>query len=161
MSHDDKGAAPEGVEVVWLDDTAGGRALPPETTVLSLANVAAMFGVSQLKLRYYELRGLIRRRHTHGRVRVYGWADCERIAVVIKCRRAGLPLRDLVRVVRATDTDDVATETFLTGRQSCMALVDRLEQHRRAIDEALAELGHVHALLATKNLGHGDGPRRG
>ena len=34
-----------------------------------------------------------------------------------------------------------------------MALVDRLERRRRAIDEALAELSHVYALLTTRWLG--------
>jgi hypothetical protein len=34
-----------------------------------------------------------------------------------------------------------------------VALVDRLERRRRIIDEALAELSHVHALLTAKMLG--------
>ena len=46
-------------EVVWLDDTGSGRAAPPAERVLSIANVAKMFGVSKLSLRYYEFRGLI------------------------------------------------------------------------------------------------------
>src|SRR6188508_2295837 len=63
-------------KVVWLDDTGTGE--PPTDRVLSLENVSAMFGVSRLALRYYEFRGLIRRRHVHDGVRVYSWADCER-----------------------------------------------------------------------------------
>ena len=78
-------------EVVWHDDT-GSR--PADDAVsegmLSIENVARMFGVSKLSLRYYEFRGLIRRMHSLGGVPVFGWADCERLAFIIKCRKAGI-----------------------------------------------------------------------
>ena len=150
----DKDDAPEGAEVIWLDDTGGDQ--PPESKVLSLANVAAMFGVSKLTLRYYELLGLIRRQHRQGRDRVYGWADCERIAFITTCRQAGLPLRDIISVVKATDADDPTSGVFLAGQEKCMVLVDRLERRREMIDQAAAELGHVLALLTAKNLGRED-----
>ena len=49
---------------------------------------------------------------------------------------------------------------FKTGQENCMALVERLEQRRRVIDEALAELSHVYALLTTKLLGDAEFSRR-
>ena len=116
-------------ETVWLDDTGSGRTDPPSERVLSLENVARMFGVSKLSLRYYEFRGLIRRMHSLGGVPVFSWADCERLA-------------------------------FKTGQENCMALVERLERRRRVIDEALAELSHVYALLTTKLLGDAEPSRR-
>ena len=122
---------------------------PPSERVLSIENVAKMFGVSKLSLRYYEFRGLIRRMHSLDGVPVFGWADCERLAFIIKCRKAGVKLGDLVTVIDATD-DALG---FKTGQENCMALVERLEQRRRVIDEALAELSHVYALLTTKLLG--------
>ena len=64
------------------------RSAPDET--LTIANVARMFDVSRLTLRYYERRGLIKRRQRIGRVRVYTWADCNRIVFIINCRRVGL-----------------------------------------------------------------------
>lgn len=140
-------------EVVWLDDTESGRSDPPVERVLSIQNVAKMFGVSQLTLRYYEMRGLIRRRHSLDGVRVYGWADCERIAFIIKCRKAGLTLGDIIMIIQATE-DDVSPLQFRIGQETCMALVDRLEARRRVINEALAELSHVYALLTTKVLGN-------
>jgi DNA-binding transcriptional MerR regulator len=146
--------APQEAEVVWLDDTGADE--PPTSKVLSLANVAAMFGVSPLRLFYYELRGLVRRQHLHGRELVYGWADCERIAFIIKCRRAGLPLREIISVVRASDADDATSGAFLEGQERCALLIERLERRRTVIGEALAELGHVQALLTTKNLSRYD-----
>lgn len=139
-------------EVVWLDDTGSGRTDLPAERVLSLENVAKMFGVSKFSLRYYEFRGLIRRRHSLDGVPVYGWADCERLALIIKCRKAGVMLGDVVTIIQATD-DDISARQIKAGRDTYMALVERLGQRRRMIDEALAELGHVYAVLTTRLLG--------
>jgi DNA-binding transcriptional MerR regulator len=146
-------------ETVWLDDTGSGRTDPPSERVLSLENVARMFGVSKLSLRYYEFRGLIRRMHSLGGVPVFSWADCERLAFIIKCRKAGVKLSDIVTIIDATD-DDASPLAFKTGQENCMALVERLERRRRVIDEALAELSHVSALLTTKLLGDAEPSRR-
>jgi DNA-binding transcriptional MerR regulator len=135
-------------DVVWLDDTGSDRPSPQMDRALSLRNVSEMFVVSQLTLRYYELRGLIRRGYVQEGVPVYGWADCERIAFIIKCRKAGLTLRDISAILDATD-DDVAPENFKAGQEVCMTLVERLER-RKVIDDALAELSHVYALLTAK-----------
>lgn len=136
-------------DVVWLDDTGSDRPSPQVDRVLSLRNVSEMFVVSQLKLRYYELRGLIRRGQVQDGVPVYGWADCERIAIILKCRKAGLTLTDIIAILEATD-DDVSPANFKAGQEVCMALVERLEQERKVIDDALAELSHVYALLTAK-----------
>ena len=146
-------------ETVWLDDAGSGRADPLSEQVLSVANVAKMFGVSKLSLRYYEFRGLIRRTHSLHGVPVFGWADCERLAFIIKCRKAGVKLSDVVTIIDATD-DDASPLVFKTGQENCMALVERLERRRRVIDEALAELSHVYALLTTKLLGDAESSRR-
>ena len=136
-------------DVVWLDDTGSDLPSPQADRVLSLRNVSEMFVVSQLTLRYYELRGLIRRGHVQDGVPVYGWADCERIAFIIKCRKAGLSLTDIIAVLDATE-EDVSPENFKAGQEVCMALVERLERRRKVIDHALAELSHLYALLTAK-----------
>ena len=97
--------------MVWLDDTGSGRTDPPSERVLSIENVAKMFGVSKLALRYYEFRGLIRRRHRWTVSRCIGWADCERLAFIIKCRKAGVKLSDIIAIIEATD-DDVSPLSF-------------------------------------------------
>jgi DNA-binding transcriptional MerR regulator len=112
-----------------------------------------------LSLRYYELRGLIRRRHSLDGVPVYSWADCERLALIIKCRKAGVMMGDVVAIIQATD-DDIPAQQIRAGRDTYMALVERLGQRRRAIDEALAELGHVYAVLTAKLLGDANGNSR-
>jgi len=104
-------------ETVWLDDTGSGRADPPSERVLSIENVAKMFGVSKLSLRYYEFRGLIRRMHSLNGVPVFSWADCERLAFIIKCRKAGVKLSDLVTIIDATE-DDASPLRFRTGQET-------------------------------------------
>lgn len=126
--------------------TASGRLGPsPERAVLSIGNVAKMFGLSQLVLRYYELRGLIVRRHRIGRISVYGWADCDRIAFIIKCRRAGLALSEVAQVVAAVDREDDAVV-----QEACKKLIRRLDERRNVLEVALAELAHTCSLLSAK-----------
>jgi DNA-binding transcriptional MerR regulator len=121
-------------------------------TVLSIENVAEMFNISRLTLHYYEFRGLIKRRHRIGRVRVYGWADCDRIAFIIKCRRVGLSLSEVAPIVAAVDHED-DTNIHVLGQETCMRLVNQLEASRKNLDEALAELAHTYSLLTVKILG--------
>jgi DNA-binding transcriptional MerR regulator len=135
---------------------AGETPAPTTPEILSIENVAAMFNVTRLLLLSFEFRGLIRRRQRIRRIRVYSWADCERIAFILKCRDAGLTLHDIAPVMEAADCD-ASISRLRDGQRTCMALVDRFELRRKAIEEALAELSHLHALLSTKLLGLGEG----
>jgi DNA-binding transcriptional MerR regulator len=139
-------------EALLAGDAATDLVPPATATVLSIENVARMFNVSRLTLRYYEFRGLIKRRHRIGRVPVYGWADCDRIAFIIKCRRVGLSLGEVALIIAAVDHED-DTIIHKRGQEACMRLVTRLEQRRKTLDEALAELAHTYSLLSMKILG--------
>jgi DNA-binding transcriptional MerR regulator len=131
-------------------EAAGDRA--GRDQVLSIENVAKMFGVSRWTLHYYGWRGLIERRLWHGQLRVYSWADCERLSVIIKCRKAGVALRDVVAIMAASD-EDAPASVARAGQEQCMVQIDRLEVRRRVQEEALAELTHIYALLAAKGIG--------
>ncbi len=143
--------SPEPVSLAWLDDGGGDSATPPETKLLTIANVAEMFGVSRLLLRFYEFRGLIGRNSRIDGQRVYSWAVCERLALIIKCRKVGLRLSDIVAVIEATD-EDASIEAAKAGQEKSMALVEQLEHRRRAIEEGLRELSLLYALLNEKVL---------
>jgi DNA-binding transcriptional MerR regulator len=126
--------------------------LPATETILSLENVARMFSVSRLTLRYYELRGLIKRRHRIEQVPVYGWADCDRIAFIIKCRRVGLSLGEVAPIIAAVDGAEDDMFIHKRGQEACMRSVTHLEKRRKTLDEALAELAHTYSLLTIKIL---------
>jgi len=139
-------------ETALAGDLTDLTAAPAPETILSIENVARMFNVSWFVLRYYEFRGLIKRRHRIGSIPVYGWADCDRLAFIIKCRRIGLSLSEVAPIVAAVDhEDDIVIHK--RGQKSCMQLVSRLEQRRKILDEALAELAHTYSLLSIKILG--------
>jgi DNA-binding transcriptional MerR regulator len=159
MSKQSPEPSQQATDVIWLDDTESGRSAPSQEHTLSIANVARMYGVSRLTLRYYEFRGLIRRGHRAEGQRVYAWADCERIGFIVKCRRAGVRLGDLIAIIQASD-DDATHTAYQQAQEQCMALVDRLERKRKRIDEALCELSHVYALLTSRLFGDG-GANRG
>jgi DNA-binding transcriptional MerR regulator len=142
---------PPETEVVWLDDTAEGGNGHPSGEVLSIKNVAKMFGVSRLSLLYYEFRGLIRRRNSVHGVRVYSWADCERLALILKCRKADIVFTDVAAVIWATDID-ASPHQFKFGQDACMALIGSLTERRKVLDQALAELRHVQHQLNAKLL---------
>lgn len=151
MSQDsDNENSPES-EVVWLDDGPCRRNDPFVEGVLSIGNVAETFGISQLTLRYYEWRGLIRRRRSVDNVWVYRWADCERLAFIIKCRRVGIPLPDIAAIMRAAN-EDVSPLEFTNGQRTCMALIAQLSERRKAIGEALGEIEHLHGRLSARLL---------
>jgi DNA-binding transcriptional MerR regulator len=134
-------------EVVWVDDR--GEFPAPDDTLLSISNVARMFNVSRFALRIYEWRGLIKRRHRVGNTRVYGWADCDRIAFIIKGRRVGLTLGEMAPLLRAADAD-ATPESIKAGRCQCMELMERLDRRRAHLREALAELRHLDTMLSGK-----------
>jgi DNA-binding transcriptional MerR regulator len=94
---------------------------------------------------------LINRRNRIETARVYSWADCDRIAFIIKCRRAGLRFSEIAALVRAVDDDSARVHE--TGQELCTSLVQKLEARRRSIDDALSELRHTHVLLGAKLAG--------
>jgi DNA-binding transcriptional MerR regulator len=131
-----------------------GEVEPAIERILSIENVAETFGISRCLLRYCEFRGLIRRRILIGATWTYSWADCDRIAFIIKCRRAGLRFGEIVPIVRASDDDSARAHE--SGQELCMALVQKLEQQRKVLDEALSELSHTHSLLGRRLSGDRD-----
>lgn len=134
-----------------ITNLESGESSPAIELILSIENVAETFGISRWLLRYCEFRGLIRRRNGAGQVPTYSWADCDRIALVIKCRRAGLRLSEIVPLIRAVDHDSARVHE--AGHELCAALIQTLERRRKAVDEALAEVERAHALLGAKLAG--------
>ena len=97
------GSRPPGAD--GHDEFQDCRGTLPMEHILSIENVAETFGISRWLLRYCEFRGLIKRRNRIGSTWAYGWADCDRIAFFIKCRRAGLRFGEVAAVLRAADDD--------------------------------------------------------
>ena len=127
-------------------DSAG--AAPAVESILSIDNVAETFGISLWLLRYCEFRGLIKRRNRVGSTWTYSWADCDRIAFIIKCRRAGLRFSEIAALVQAADDDSARVQE--SAQELCVSLIEKLERRRKGIDDALSELGHARSRLCEK-----------
>jgi DNA-binding transcriptional MerR regulator len=124
---------------------------------LTIKTVARMFDVSTLALRVYEFRGLIRRKRA-GRERVYSWSDCERIALIVKARKAGLAMGPLAWVIRAMD-DKAPYRVTDAGRRACLALIHGLENRQARIGDVLGELHRIDWELSERRGGR-DSPAR-
>jgi hypothetical protein len=70
---------------------------------------------------------------------------------VLKARRAGLSLRDVTPVLRATNYNLPMSERR-RGPAKCLMLIDRLEKRRHLVDQALGELQHICALLTADDV---------
>jgi DNA-binding transcriptional MerR regulator len=157
MSDDSRNGAPHGAANGGGD---GGPSAAAQDHILSIEEVARMFGISPRLLRLYELRGLIRRKRA-GRVRVYSWVDCERIALLIKARNAGLTLGAFAPVIKAMD-DEAPRQTAQVGRRKCLALIHALEDQQKRIGDVLGELYRVDWELSERlGAGHHGGEARG
>jgi DNA-binding transcriptional MerR regulator len=141
FNYENAAASVDGGNPVYSD---AGEECRQHDVVLSIENVARMFKHPRLALRYYELRGLIKRRHCVGSIRVFAWADCSVIAFIIKCRKAGLALGEIAPVIRSARGDG-SVHKAKSGPDPCLPLIDRLERRRQALDEALDELRHAYA----------------
>jgi DNA-binding transcriptional MerR regulator len=108
---------------------------------LTIDTVARMFKTSKLTLRLYEYRGLIARERS-GQKWVYSWFECERIALLVKVRKAGLGIRGVGKVIKAMDEQAPALVAD-AGRQQCLGLIHSLEERQRVIGNVLGELYRI------------------
>ena len=105
----------------------------------SIAQIADEFGVTHRTVRHYEDRGLISPER-RGPTRVYHRRDRTRLGLILRGRRLGFPLDEIRTII---DLYDVPR-----GRRSQLEYVlaqigerrSDLEQRRRDLESALAEL---------------------
>ena len=108
------------------------------TRLLTIGQLARETGVKVVTIRYYEQIGLMPvPRRTEGNYRTYTLEHCQRLRFIRRCRDLGFTLdqvRDLLRLS--------------SEKTSVCAEVDRIaDQHRRAVEEKLADLIRLAAEL--------------
>ena len=134
--------APEGRRLVGQDsrrpDARGGPRDDRDRT-WSIAEVADEFGVTHRTVRHYEELGLITPER-RGTTRVYHRRDRTRLGLILRGKRLGVPLEEIRTIIDLYDAP--------RGRRSQLEYVlgqiderrTDLEQRRRDLDAALAEL---------------------
>jgi len=154
MSDYSGNAAPLGAVDGGCADAAG-ETESSKSDLLTLPVVARMFKISRLALRGYELAGLVRRRR-RGNRRTFSWTDCERIALIVKARTAGLRIAEVRAIIRGMDPE-APRALAQSGRKACVALIHALEARQRAVGNVLAELYRIDRELGGR-LGERDAP---
>lgn len=105
----------------------------------SIAEAAALTGLSTHALRYYERDGLLL--HPVGRAssghRRYSADDLRWITLLTRLRATGMPVREVrtyAELVRAGDREDARLELLLAHRSRVLAQLDEVRGHLDAID---------------------------
>jgi len=126
----------------------------PETAFMAIGEVAQAFGVTLRTLRFYEAKRLIAPRR-HGSARLYSRADRERLSLILTGRRLGFTLAEITKLLGRPDGKGL----HLT-RQQCLMQINLLEQRKRGIEVAIAELRQIYTSFYRKLLDNTDEPSR-
>ena len=79
--------------------------------------------------------------------RLYRRSDCERLALILAGRRLGLTLAEIRDLLGHPDD----TTLHLT-REQCVAQINALEQQKRGLEMAIAELRQIYSSFYRKLL---------
>lgn len=112
---------------------------PDRERTWTIREIADEFGITTRTVRHYEELGLVSPER-RGTTRVFHRRDRTRLSLVLRGRRLGFPLDEIATIINLYDAP--------RGRASQLAYVleqiderrTDLEQRRRDIDDALAEL---------------------
>ena len=109
-------------------------AAPP----LTIAEVAQQYGITPRTLRFYEAKRLLAP-YRRGTTRLYRLSDCKRLGVILAGRRLGFTLAEIKHLLNRPDDGGLQ----LT-REQCVKQISMLEQQKRSIETAIAELRQIH-----------------
>ena len=117
-----------------------------DRTSYSISDLSAEFGVTARALRFYEDEGLIDPER-RGMQRIYSARDHARLAWILRGKRVGFSLAEIRELIDLYDVGDGrATQRRLTATR-CRERIVALENQRRDIDAAIAELSDFVATI--------------
>ncbi len=104
---------------------------------MTIGEVAQEFGVTLRALRFYEAKRLINPQR-HGAMRLYRRSDRDRLTLILTGRRLGFTLSEIGDLLNKPDGQGLK----LT-REQCVTQITLLEQQKRSIEIAIAELRQI------------------
>ncbi|MGI3900296.1 MAG: MerR family transcriptional regulator [Janthinobacterium lividum] len=105
-------------------------------TPLSIGDMARAFNVSQRTLRFYEDRGLLNPRR-EGSIRLYSAGERRRLETILRAKRLGFTLTEIIGFVKTTVSDGPA---LALDDEQIAQQIAHLERQRERLDAAIAEL---------------------
>lgn len=118
----------------------------PDDPPMTIGEVAREFGMTLRALRFYEAKRLIAPQRS-GATRLYRRRDRERIALILTGRRLGFTLAEIKDLVGKPEG-----EGLHLSREQCVAQINLLEQQKRGIEIAIAELRQIYTSFYKKLL---------
>jgi DNA-binding transcriptional MerR regulator len=132
-------------DTVWVDADSPWPPASHDTT-FTIGEFAEKFSVTPRALRFYESKGLLSPRR-EGEMRLYGQEDGKRLALILKAKRLGFTLTEISRMIDAQEEGRVAAHALKLSRRKCREQISLLEGQLQEVQEALAELQRIHAML--------------
>jgi DNA-binding transcriptional MerR regulator len=131
-------------DVIWAqghsEAGSGSASTANPDEPLSIGTIAREFNVTLRAIRFYESKGLLKPQRD-GKTRIYGPADRERLALILKGKHLGFTLSE-IRALLASKMSSYDNDAGPLGlsREQCSRQIDTLERQKRDIEDAIAEL---------------------
>jgi DNA-binding transcriptional MerR regulator len=129
----------------WVPSYAAIEPLPDQHS-FSISDLSAEFGVTARALRFYEDEGLISPER-RGTQRIYSHRDRARLAWILRGKRVGFSLVEIRELIDLYDVGDGRRTQRQRTIDRCKNRVGLLNDQKRDIDAAIAELNDFIALL--------------
>lgn len=101
---------------------------------MKIGELARRTGCKVVTIRYYEKEGLLAEpERTEGNYRDYGKSELERLEFIMHCRRHGMGLDDIRKLLAFRDQP----------QHDCTWVTDLVDAHIRSVDEQIASLNHL------------------
>ena len=133
-----------------MDHYANGTAVESAadgTKLYTIGDLAREFGVTLRTLRFYEDRGLLSPRRD-GTARIYDPRDRERLSVILKGKQLGFTLTEIRAMVAEERSGGGPGMNLKLSLDQIEDQIQHLEQQKKEIEAALAELQARRAGLA-------------
>jgi DNA-binding transcriptional MerR regulator len=126
--------------------SATGPAGAGDDAPMTIREVAQQLGVTPRALRFYEAKRLIAPQR-RGAMRLYRRSDCERLALILAGRRLGFTLAEIKDLL-----GQPGGKALHLTREQCIAQINALEQQKRSLEIAIAELRQIYSSFYRKLL---------
>jgi DNA-binding transcriptional MerR regulator len=131
----------QGDDTIPAGDTTELPAVSRDTDRITIGELARDSGVTLRALRFYQSKGLLTPRRD-GTCRIFSNEDRARLALIQQGKRLGFTLWEIRDMLDARSRD--RAKLLPIGRKKCVEQIKLLENQRRSIELALAELRQIY-----------------